>query len=139
MDSLDWIWEDLNGSSKPAESTIAADEFDDGDDNVHDFHDRCDDDEGSDTSSDSSIGCWLLAGDKKTVRQLNAIADDIEKQQDGGKGNEKISESTRFTDDRGDESNTDTFYVDALEVIENELSEVRQLWSEALYACTVNG
>lgn len=144
-DSLDWIWEDFNDSSRPGETTIAADEFDaDADDKEPaDFDGRCDDDEGSDTISDSSVNFSLLVGDKKTARQLNATADDIRKQ-NGGKGNDRIPEPTRFVDVHGDgpgddEFNIDTFHVDALTIIKNELSEVRQLWSEALYTCTVNG
>lgn len=136
-DSLDWIWEKSNNSSKPGEIAIAG-EFDDGD---SDIYDHSNDENGSDTSSDSSIGCSLLIGDMKTVQQLNEIVYEVKKQ-NVGKGNDEISGST-IVDDLGDEledyeSNIDTFYDDALEVTNDKLSEVRQLWTDALYICTVN-
>lgn len=144
-DSLDWIWENYDNSSKLCETTLAG-EFDDDD---FDFYDRCDDDDdGSDTSSDSSVGCSLMVGDKNIVGQLNAIVDDIDKQNGGGDiGNDEMQTSESviilnlegLEDGHEDfESNINKFYDDALEVTKNKLSEVRQLWTDALYTCTVN-
>ncbi|VVC24351.1 Hypothetical protein CINCED_3A009486 [Cinara cedri] len=146
-DSLDWIWEDVRDSSEPRGTAAAAGESD-GDVGDSESRDRCagDGDGGSDTGSGSSVGCSLLTGDENPVRKL---LDGVEKRSGGdGGGNdrtEKRGPTIIHVDGPGHEPGDcesdiiDTVYAGALAVAESELSEVRRLWTDALYACTVNG
>lgn len=156
--SLDWIWEDID-STHPAD---VVDEFDEIND--LDLTDRAghDDESHDDSASGSSVSCSMLVGDKRTAEELNEIVLDVQKrygqgdefvgdtepeveeEEEENKEDEKRDEGLLTTDDYDPEGavprqNRDKFYIDALEAVKNQLSEVQLVWSDTLYQCTVNG
>lgn len=146
-DSLDWIWEDFQ-SSKANESNDDLLLSDDEDDHL--MYDGIGGDDKSDDGSNLSFGDSLLVGDQKTLQELNVIVDDVKKQYFGGKADDvddddddqvELCEGEYSSEERDcDEHGTfNRFYVDAMEAVENKLSEVQLAWTDTLNKCTVNG
>eukprot|EP00102_Acyrthosiphon_pisum_P016478 XP_008187450.1 PREDICTED: dynein regulatory complex subunit 7-like [Acyrthosiphon pisum] len=130
-DSLDWIWGDFNNSPNLAELIEEVE-----DDNYVLFDSN--DDDKSDSSSESSFDndCSLLIGDKRTALELNEIVSDIKNQYD-----ETLSELDSTTDGELEDDNhksVDLLYIDALEAVKTNLSDVELEWSNTLYEYTVN-
>ncbi|KAL4141543.1 hypothetical protein QTP88_004168 [Uroleucon formosanum] len=130
-DSLDWIWGDFNKSSNLAELIEEVK-----DDNYL----LCDsnDDDKSDSSSESSFNndCSLLIGDKRTALELNEIVNDFKNQYD-----KTLSELDSATDGELEgetHKSVDLLYIDALEAVKANLSDVELEWSNILYEYTVN-
>jgi len=133
-DSLDWIWGDFNNSTN---LTGLIEEVED--DNCALFDGN--DDDKSDTSSDSSFNndSSLLIGDKKTAQELNVIVNDINNQYD--KTLSKLGLTTDELEHELEDDNykaVDKLYIDALEAVKTNLSDIELEWSDTLYQCTIN-
>ncbi|XP_022183400.1 dynein regulatory complex subunit 7-like isoform X2 [Myzus persicae] len=130
-DSLDWIWGDFNNSPNLAEL------FEEVEDDNYTLFDSNDDDK-SDSSSESSFNndCSLLIGDQKSAQELNEIVNDIKIQYD-----KTLSELNTTTDGELEDDNhisIDKLYIDALEAVKTNLSDIELEWADTLYQCTVN-
>lgn len=128
---MDWIWGNFNNSPNLTEL------IDEVEDDNHALVDSNDDDK-SDSSSESSFNndCSLLIGDKRTAQELNEIVNDMKNQYE-----KTLSELDLTTDgELEDDNHTSDYklYIDALEAVKTNLSDVELEWSDTLYQCTVN-
>jgi len=130
-DSMDWIWGNFNNSPNLTEL------IDEVEDDNHALVDSNDDDK-SDSSSESSFNndCSLLIGDKRTAQELNEIVNDMKHQYE-----KTLSELDLTTDgELEDDNHTSDYklYIDALEAVKTNLSDIELEWSDTLYQWTVN-
>jgi len=130
-DSLDWIWGDFNNSPNLTELIEEVE-----DDNYSLFDSN--DDDKSDSSSESSFNndCSLLIGDKRTAQELNEIVNDIKNQYDKSLSELNSTNDCELEDDN--HTSADKLYIDALEAVKTNLSDIELEWSDTLYQCTVN-
>lgn len=98
------------------------------------------DDASSDaTSSSESMISSFLTGDVTTTHEWNTIIDDIKKQYSVYAKRDHVDENNKsetmgyedFVDGETEET-ISSFYIDALDAAEKNLSEVKLLWTHAL-------
>lgn len=112
----------------------------------------CDGDQSD--SSESSFGSVLMIGDEKTAQEMKEIVNGIRAlyADDGGGGDERDGRGENGIDSDSEKSRsdianavdpmepeTDAFYVNALQDAGNRMSEIRLVWPDTLYQCTVDG